>query len=68
LQATVGTLQPPFTVLNGGSMTIPKKKASPYVTVQFAPSATGFVSQSLIINSSDPSEPSWSITVDGTGK
>jgi hypothetical protein len=67
LQVTVGTLTAPFTVEDASVVSLAKGKASSPITVQFTPTATGPVTQSLIINSSDPNNPTWSITIEGTG-
>jgi hypothetical protein len=68
LQVTIGALTAPFTVEDANVASLAKGKATAPITVQFTPTATGPVTQSLIINSSDPNNPTWSITVEGTGK
>ena len=68
LQVTVGSLQAPFSMENGGSFTLEKKKSSPFIIVHFTPTAVGQVTQTLTITSTDPEAPTWSITVEGTGR
>jgi Abnormal spindle-like microcephaly-assoc'd, ASPM-SPD-2-Hydin len=67
LHVTVGTLQPPFQVQGGGSITVTKGQPAT-VTVVFAPTGSGRLSQTLTVSSDDPKHPSRSVTVSGTGK
>jgi hypothetical protein len=67
LQVTIGALTAPFTVQDANVASLAKGKATAPITVQFTPTAAGPVNQSLTINSSDPKNPIWSITVEGTG-
>jgi len=68
LHFTVGTLQPPFQVENGGAMTLAKGKGVA-IDVQFMPTTTGvFPEQTLTVTSDDPKNPSRSLSINGTGK
>jgi hypothetical protein len=69
LHVTVGSLQPPFQVQGGGSITLSKGQASPPISVQFTPTTSGVVTpQTLTMSSDDPKHPSPSLTVSGIGK
>ena len=68
LHVTVGSLDAPFHVVGEGSMTLAKGQSSPPITVQFAPTAGGPVTRTLVVTSDDPKHLSRSVTVIGNGK
>ncbi|HYL60340.1 MAG TPA: choice-of-anchor D domain-containing protein [Candidatus Acidoferrales bacterium] len=67
LHVTIGSLTPPFSVTGGGSIVIPKGQMAT-ATITFAPNATGTASQTLVINSDDPTLPLEDLNVVGIGK
>ena len=67
LHVTIGSLTPPFSVTGSGSITIPKGQFTT-ATIRFAPKATGTASQTLVIDSDDPTLPLEDLNVIGIGK
>jgi hypothetical protein len=68
LTGTVEPLAAPFSVVNGsGPFSLPPKGKST-VTVTFDPALTGPNPQTLLIDSSDPKNPSVSVLVTGVKK
>ena len=69
LHIIVGSLQSPFQVSGGGSMTLAKGQRSSPISVRFAPTSSGAVPpQTLTVSSDDFQHPVSSITVSGAGK
>ncbi len=67
LTGTVNTPLPPFSItLGAGSFSL-AAGASMQVDVQFQPTATGPLSDAIVITSNDPVTPSLSVPLSGTG-
>jgi hypothetical protein len=68
LHVTIGSLQAPYQVQNGGAVMLSKDNTAT-VTVVFTPTVSGVVPpQTLTITSDDPKHPSRPVTIVGSGK
>ncbi len=68
LHVSIGPMQDPFLVQSGEPMTLSGGQSSPAISVQFAPTGSGFFSQNLTVSSDDPKHRSLSVTMTGTAK
>jgi DNA-binding beta-propeller fold protein YncE len=67
LVGSVASLSPPFEVLSGsGHFMLPPGEALP-VVIGFSPVASGMVISTLVINSTDPSQPAVYARIEGEG-
>jgi hypothetical protein len=59
---------PSFSLVSGGGTVVIAPRSSQTVTLRFQPTALGAVSGTLLIDSTDPAAPTWSIQLSGTGR